>query len=97
MVETTSKETIWSFPYVALMAVNFFQSMAAFMTNTTLPVYLDALGASVDDEVEMLLSPDVPPVMFRSASGLIEVVMGVKPGVTLAQAINGNSNGNGED
>ena len=58
--------------------------------------YLDALGASVDDEVEMLLSPDIPPVMFRSAFGLIEVVMGVKPGMTLAQAINGN-NGNGED
>ena len=57
--------------------------------------YLDALGASVDDEVEMLLSPDIPPVMFRSAFGLIEVVMGVRPGVTLAQAINGN--GNGED
>lgn len=28
------------------MAANFFQSMAAFMTNTTLPVYLDALGAA---------------------------------------------------
>ena len=40
------KESIWSFPYVTLMAVNFFQSMAAFMTNTTLPVYLDALGAA---------------------------------------------------
>lgn len=40
------RETIWSFPYVALMATNFFQSMAAFMTNTTLPVYIDRLGAS---------------------------------------------------
>jgi len=42
----SKKETIWSAPYVALMATNFFQSMAAFMTNTTLPVYLDALGAA---------------------------------------------------
>ncbi len=42
----SSKETIWSAPYVALMATNFFQSMAAFMTNTTLPLYLDALGAA---------------------------------------------------
>ena len=40
------KQSIWSFPYVALMVVNFFQSMAAFMTNTTLPLYLDALGAT---------------------------------------------------
>lgn len=42
----SQRETIWSAPYVALMATNFFQSMAAFMTNTTLPVYLDALGAA---------------------------------------------------
>lgn len=42
----TNKETIWSFPYIALMGVNFFQSMAAFMTNTTLPLYLDAMGAA---------------------------------------------------
>ncbi len=40
------KESIWSFPYLALMVVNLFQSMAAFMTNTTLPVYADALGAT---------------------------------------------------
>lgn len=39
-------ESIWSAPYVALMATNFFQSMAAFMTNTTLPLYLDELGAA---------------------------------------------------
>lgn len=42
----SEKETIWSAPYVALMVTNFFQSMAAFMTNTTLPLYLDALGAA---------------------------------------------------
>ena len=40
------KETIWSFPFIALMTANFFQSMAAFMTNTTLPVYIDHLGAT---------------------------------------------------
>ena len=38
--------SIWSFPFVALMTTNFFQSMAAFMTNTTLPVYIDYLGAT---------------------------------------------------
>lgn len=38
------KETIWSVPFVVLMASNFFQSTAAFMTNTTLPVYLAQMG-----------------------------------------------------
>ncbi len=42
----SKKETIWSAPYIALMVTNFFQSMAAFMANTTLPLYLDALGAA---------------------------------------------------
>ena len=44
--ERTNGETIWSLPYIVLMAVNFFQSMAAFMANTTIPVYADFLGAS---------------------------------------------------
>ena len=42
----SGRDSIWSLPYVILMAVNFFQSMAAFMTNTTLPVYADRLGAT---------------------------------------------------
>ena len=40
------KESIWSLPFVVLMTVNFFQSMAAFMANTTIPVFADHLGAS---------------------------------------------------
>ena len=39
------KETIWSLPYIILMVSNFFQSMAAFTANTTLPLYIDYLGA----------------------------------------------------
>ena len=47
MVEIGEKrETIWSLPYVVLMMVNFFQSMAAFMANTTIPVYAKHLGAT---------------------------------------------------
>lgn len=38
--------SIWSLPFVILMATNFFQSMAAFSVNTTLPVYAHELGAS---------------------------------------------------
>ena len=40
------RESIWSVPFVILMAVNLFQSMAAFMANVTLPVFADSLGAS---------------------------------------------------
>ena len=37
---------IWSVPYVILIGANFFQSMASFMANTTLPLYVDRLGAA---------------------------------------------------
>lgn len=40
------KETIWSFPFVALMFVNFAQNIAANMSNTIIPLYLDHLGAA---------------------------------------------------
>ena len=38
--------SIWSAPFLILLAANFFQSMAAFTANTTLPLYLDSFGAS---------------------------------------------------
>ncbi len=41
-----NNESIWSAPFAILIAANFFQSMAAFTANTTLPLYLDWLGAS---------------------------------------------------
>ena len=37
---------IWSAPFLILLTANFFQSMAAFTANTTLPLYLDSFGAS---------------------------------------------------
>lgn len=37
--------TIWSLPYAILMIVNLFQSMATFMTNTTLPIFANPRGA----------------------------------------------------
>ena len=45
MQKTPEKETIWSLPFVILLTANFFQSMAAFMANTTIPLYIDAMGA----------------------------------------------------
>ena len=40
-----AQESIWSRSYLVLMAANFFQSMAAFMSGTTIPLYLDSMGA----------------------------------------------------
>lgn len=63
------KETIWSFPYVALMAVNLFQSMAAFMTNTTLPVYADALGATPSMVGVIVSSFSITALLCRPFAG----------------------------
>lgn len=64
-----SKATIWSFPYVVLMAVNLFQSMAAFMANTTLPVYADALGASVSVVGVVVSSFSISAILIRPFAG----------------------------
>lgn len=63
------KETIWSFPYVALMIVNLFQSMAAFMANTTLPVYADALGASTSMVGIVVSSFSLSAILIRPFAG----------------------------
>ena len=45
MENQPGKETIWSVTFAILLMANFFQSMAAFTANTTLPLYIDSLGA----------------------------------------------------
>ena len=45
-VNTTKKETIWSLPFVVLMFVNLTQNIAAHMSNTIIPLYLDHLGVA---------------------------------------------------
>ena len=63
------KESIWSFPYIALMVVNLFQSMAAFMANTTLPVYADVLGASPSVVGIVVSSFSVTALLTRPFAG----------------------------
>lgn len=63
------KESIWSFPYIALMVVNLFQSMAAFMANTTLPVYTDTLGASPSVVGIVVSSFSVTALLIRPFAG----------------------------
>lgn len=45
MDNSSGKNSIWSVPFVILLVANFFQSTAAFMANTTIPLYLDAMGS----------------------------------------------------
>ena len=63
------KESIWSFSYIALMVVNLFQSMAAFMANTTLPVYADTLGTSPSVVGIVVSSFSVTALLTRPFAG----------------------------
>lgn len=67
--KTGAHESIWSVPYVILMVVNFFQSMAAFMSNTTLPVYVDSLGASTATVGIVVSSFSVTALLVRPFAG----------------------------
>ena len=44
--DKAKKETFWTVPFVVLMVMNLFQSMAMYMSNTVLPLYVDYLGAA---------------------------------------------------
>ena len=63
------RETIWSLPFAILMAVNLFQSMAAFMANTTLPVLADAMGANAAMVGVMVSSFTVSSLIIRPFAG----------------------------
>lgn len=67
--KTKARESIWSVPYVILMVVNLFQSMAAFMTSTTLPLYADSLGASTATVGIVVSSFSVSALLVRPFAG----------------------------
>lgn len=69
MSETSKERSIWSFPYIVLMAVNLFQSMAAFMANTTLPVYANSLGATTSMVGIVVSSFSVSAILVRPFAG----------------------------
>lgn len=66
---TSRRTSIWSVPFVILMVVNFFQSMAAFMSNTTLPVYVDSLGASTGMVGVVVGSFSITALLIRPFAG----------------------------
>ena len=63
------KESIWSLPYIVLMGVNFFQSMAAFMANTTIPLFADHLGASTAFVGAVVSSFAITALLIRPFAG----------------------------
>lgn len=64
-----TKDTIWSLPYVILMTVNLFQSMAAFMANTTIPVFANSLGASTSMVGIVVSSFSITAILIRPFAG----------------------------
>ncbi|WP_251198596.1 MFS transporter [Anaerotardibacter muris] len=69
METTAKKETIWSLPFIILMAVNLFQSMAAFMAGTTLPLYIDSMGATTGMIGIVVSSFTVTALLIRPFAG----------------------------
>lgn len=68
-VEAEMRDSIWSVPFVVLMAVNFFQSMAAFMANATLPVFADSLGATASMVGVVVSSFTLSALLVRPFAG----------------------------
>ena len=66
---TRKRESIWSLPFVVLMAANFFQSMAAFMANTTIPVFANYLGATTAIVGAVVSSFAVTALLIRPFAG----------------------------
>ena len=63
------RDSVWSAPFVILMAVNFFQSMAAFMANATLPVFADSLGATASMVGVVVSSFTLSALLVRPFAG----------------------------
>lgn len=64
-----ARESIWSAPFVVLMAVNFFQSTAAFMATATLPVFADSLGATAAMVGVVVSSFTLSSILVRPFAG----------------------------
>lgn len=62
-------ESIWSIAFVILLLANFFQSMAAFMANTTIPLYLDSMGATAGAVGVIVGAFAITALLIRPFSG----------------------------
>ena len=89
MQKTDEKENIWSVPFVILLAANFFQSMAAFMANTTIPLYIDAMGAGAGIVGIVVGSFAITALLIRPFAGPAFDSFSRKRLLMIAQGING--------
>lgn len=60
---------IWSVPFAILLAANFFQSMATFMANTTIPLYLDSMGAAAGSVGAVVGAFAITALLIRPFAG----------------------------
>mgnify|MGYP002626489779 FL=1 len=67
--QANKPDSIWSAAFVTLLVANFFQSMAAFMANTTIPLYIDALGASAGSVGIVVGAFAITALLIRPFSG----------------------------
>lgn len=89
MQKTPEKESIWSIPFVILIAANFFQSMATFMANTTIPLYIDAMGAGAGIVGIVVGAFAITALLIRPFSGPAFDSFSRKKLLMIAQGING--------
>ena len=89
MEKTGKTESIWSVPFVILLAANFFQSMAAFMANTTIPLYIDAMGAGAGIVGIVVGSFAITALLIRPFAGPAFDSFSRKRLLMIAQGING--------
>ena len=89
MQKTPEKESIWSVPFVILIAANFFQSMATFMANTTIPLYIDAMGAGAGIVGIVVGAFAITALLIRPFSGPAFDSFSRKKLLMIAQGING--------
>jgi MFS family permease len=61
--------SIWSGPFVILLVANFFQSMSAFMANTTIPLYLDSMGATAGSVGVVVSAFAITALLIRPFAG----------------------------
>lgn len=88
-LEFDKRESIWSVPFVILLMANFFQSTAAFMANTTIPLYIDALGATAGIVGVIVGAFAITALLIRPFAGPAFDSFSRKRLLMIAQAVNG--------
>lgn len=87
--KSSEPTSIWSLPFVVLLLANFFQSMAAFMANTTIPLYIDSFGAGAGVVGVVVGAFAITALLIRPFAGPAFDSFSRKRLLMIAQGING--------